>query len=210
MKQKIIKQGKMDEAVWKMKKIQLYTGSEREQEFVQRGDSIVDFLSDPLRPCFVYENSEQTTFNPPVSRQHIAWNYGNFREAHRFKTFIGDLSNCWHDSDIYQLDTMADDKVLVKSTVRILGFYKHTLKVQGQNGFCELIYDGTADDIVKEFVERGYNIHEFFPERGNLRQIKNAWDLLQERLEEQRRNNMKKRTEEIKEHYRRKLWENET
>jgi hypothetical protein len=188
-----------------MKQIQLYKGTQREYDFIENGDSVVDFLSNPLRPCLVYQNTDDKPFDPPLDKYTIGWNYGNFREMHRFKTFVGDLSGFDGDTEIFELDSIADEKVLVKSNVRTLNFYTHIMKVAGQNGFCELIYDGTADDIIQEFQDRGYDIFELFPEKAeNKGEVMSSWRVLSSVLNTQRKQNLVKRAKEIDRHFRRK------
>lgn len=161
----------------------------------ENDNSIVDFIKNPFSPCFVYSglDSEQSCAKP---RKEIAWNFGNFLEAHRFKSFIGNLDG-GPKEEIFMLDYLIDDKILIKGAKENLNFYKHHEKVFGQRGFCEILYFSSSSDIINEFLEQGYSIYEF---PHNMLKIK-EWNRLNQMWREQKRKNTERLEEKIQEFY---------
>lgn len=125
------------------------------QDALTSGLTVVDILRSSFRPSLIY--SKGGSINP----QLIACNYGNFREQHRFISFIGGIDDN-SDEAIISLDQLADIKVLVRGSKTNLNFYLHSEKLVSQQGFCEFLYDGSAQDAVMEFLLRGYSIFDIY------------------------------------------------
>lgn len=145
------------------------------QEYIDRGGTIVDFLKDSTRPCIIHAPIPiDLSWNKnPVE---IAWNYANFREQHRFSSFIGNISDN-SAQEIYFFDQTIREKILFKTTKPLINFYTHHEKVIGQKGSSELLYCTTAqtveeavEEVIQEFRQKGYRIQDL-----NTQETLMAW-----------------------------------
>lgn len=152
------------------------SGDENARKFLEEGASIVDFLTDPFRPC-VIKSSVDTVV--AINRGSVD---GNF-----FSTFWDQhISSA---AQAYDIEYMADDAVIFALPKSYVSVPKDLERYLAQNGACELVYD-CKEDLPDQFISRGFAIEQ---ELDNPRKRKE--------LIVQRRLNVQKRFNEIVEFY---------
>lgn len=156
-------------------KLTLVKGDERAREFLEGGATIVDFLTDPFRPCVVRG-----------SGQVVALNRGS----------AGDFFSClWERrlsavSNAYVVEYMADESVVLQMPQAYVRLPTNPDKFLAQNSACELDYKGGVREIVSELIRKGFTLEDI---KDNL----TKWD----ELEAQRKANVDKRRSEILDFY---------
>ncbi|MBR9690433.1 hypothetical protein GOV08_01990 [Candidatus Woesearchaeota archaeon] len=179
-----------------MTKLTLIRGDDKAKGFLEEGATIVEFLHNIFISGIVFEDSDDNPFSV-YDRKPIAVNSGNTKGDYRYVSFIGNLED---DEVVYRLDALADEKILIKSDKSTIGFDINIKEMSSNNGFCELVYNGTFENIVNEFTLERYNKFTYFPERLEGKDLEftlNAHKELSNLLQEQRRKNLNSQAREI-------------
>lgn len=126
-----------------------YPGSKAAKQLINDGATIVDFLTQPQLHCEV-GNEDSRHAHP---RTIIAVNAGPL--AIGYRSNIGNF-HPWRDKGPgWQVLYMQEDKY-VFCFEEGMAATTHPGKQWHRRGFSRLIYEGSAEDIVAEFIEAGY------------------------------------------------------
>lgn len=159
-----------------MPNLTLVKGDERARKFLEEGASIVDFLTDPFRPCVIHNSFGGI----------VALNRGS----------AGDFFSCFWDTNVsatnsaYVVEYMADESVALQMPHAYIRPPRNPDEFLAQRGACELDYKGDVREIVNEFIKKGFAVEDI---KDNLRK----WD----ELEAQRMANVEKMAAELAEFY---------
>ncbi len=130
-----------------MPKLKLVKGDERAREFLEGGATIVDFLTDPFRPCVVYSGGGSLL---------IAVNHGNHEP--KFVSHFWD-NNHSATAMAYAVEYMADESVVVSMQKSFIPKPRNARVFLAQNWACELLYRDDTSDIAREFIIAGYELN---------------------------------------------------
>ena len=123
---------------------------ERAEEFLAEGKTIVDFLTDPLRPCIVRTSSNKSNI--------LAVNRGSL-DGSFFSSFWDQRISAI--TSAYVIEYMADEPVVLEMPSHYVRPLRNPAEILAQRGACELIYSGGEVKGIKgALLEAGFVIEE--------------------------------------------------